>query len=323
MGAQILLASNKAVLFLLVISGQIEFWHLAVTGLINGCAVGFSLPGRLSFVAEVVPEEKFTQAYGLYYVALNTMRIGGPAVGGIVIAVSGAEGAYAIITVAQTLALVFLFFVHGRQAAPPKATTPFWKDMGSIFTLAISSPTILILMGAHLGITFFVSSSTALLPVFAKEVYGLGASGLGQFQAAIGIGGLLGALIIASLGNLERKALLLLLAGTVQGLVLMLFASMSVFYLGLIVLVSVGFAQAVYTTINSTLFQQSPPPDMRGRAMSLYMLGNALQPLGVLPVSSAADSFGVQSTVAVAASLLIVYMALVAVAFPRFRSLRS
>ncbi len=122
---------------------------------------------------------------------------------------------------------------------------------------------------------------------------------------------------------MQRKALILLIAGALQGLVLMIFCAMNNFLLGLFFIGGVGFAPALYTTLNSTLFQTSAPPDMRGRAMSLYLLGGALQPLAVVPVSLSADHFGVQPTGMVSASLLIVYIVVVGVLFPRFRTLRS
>jgi hypothetical protein len=84
----------------------------------------------------------------------------------------------------------------------------------------------------------------------------------------------------------------------------------------------VGVAQACYTTLNSTLFQLNSPADMRGRAMSLYLLGHAIQPVGVLPVGFFADLAGVQATVSVTGALLIAYMVGVAFLFPAFRKQR-
>ena len=291
--------------------------------LINGAAVGLSLPGRLAFVSEVVPEEDFVRAYGLYYVALNCMRIGGPAIGGVVIATVGAEGAYGIIAVAQMVALVFLLFVKGRLGVLAKPVTSFMQDVRSLFALMFNSSTILVLMGAQLGITFFVFSVVSLMPVFAVTVFHVDATGQGALQAASGLGGLIGSLFVAALGRTERKALLLLISGGVQALVLIGFCAVSQFELGLFFIGGVGFSQAVYTTLNSTLFQTSAPPDMRGRAMSLYLLGGALQPLAVVPVSMSADHFGVQPTGIVSAFLLIVYIVLVGLLFPRFRTMRS
>ena len=87
-------------------------------------------------------------------------------------------------------------------------------------------------------------------------------------------------------------------------------------------MVVVGVFQAAYTTLTSTLFQLNAPPEMRGRAMSLYMLSHASQPIGVLPIGFFGDLVGVQATVTVSASLLISYMLAVLFLFPGFRKQR-
>lgn len=189
-----------------------------------------------------------------------------------------------------------------------------------MFAFAWSSATIMVLLGAEMGVSLFASSVNTLLPVFADRVFNEPHGvGLATLQAASGVGGLAGSILITALGGLKRKPLMLLITGMAHGSVLILFGNIPWFGAAAVAILLVGVAQACYTTLNSTLFQLNSPANMRGRAMSLYLLGHAVQPVGVLPVGFFADLAGVQATVSVTGSLLIAYMLSVAVLFPAFR----
>ena len=320
--SQLVLAIVGGMLFLLLVTDAIEFWHLIVLSFAKGVAVGFSLPARLSFVSEVVPQEQFSRAYGLYYVALNSMRIGGPGFGGIIAGSFGVQGAYFVIAIAHLVGLVTLLFVRPQIKKEPRKPTPLSQDLMEIYYLARRTPTIMVLMGAELGLVFFAFSAINLMPMFTKTEFAVGATGLGTLLALQGVGGLLGSFATAVGGGVQRKPLMLLLAGIALGGVLILFANSPVYGAALALAVPLGFVGAAYTTYNSTLFQISAPPEMRGRAMSLYLLGQALQPVGLIPISAAADAVGFRLAVSVAGAVLIVYMTAVLVLFPTFRRQR-
>ncbi len=324
LAAQVVLASSGLLLCLLLATGLIEFWHVVALGVVRGLTTGFSLPARLSMVSEVVKEEQFLKAYGIYYVALNTMRIGGPAIAGVTIGLTGGPMlAFLLIAIAHSIGLLALLPVFSRKRAEAKRHTSIFQDIGGMFAFAFQSPTILILLGAALGVTFFATSTTPLLPIFAEEVFQAPRGvGLAMLQGSQGLGGLLGSMAIAALGGMQRKPLLLLICGTLQSAALILFANAPWLSVGVLMMVVVGVFQAAYTTLTSTLFQLNAPPEMRGRAMSLYMLSHASQPIGVLPIGFFGDLVGVQATVTVSASLLISYMLAVLFLFPGFRKQR-
>ena len=320
--SQVLLAAAAVTQSGLLLLHLTQYWHVVGLALVNGAAVGLSLPARLSFVGEVVSKDDFVPAYSLYYVANSTMRVAGPAIGGIVTAVAGVTGVYVVIAAAHVVALVLLFRVQEQTAAPAKSGSSFFQDLVRTYQFALGSPTILILMSAALGIVCFSFSSLNLMPVFAAKEFDAGAGGLGTLLAAVGVGGIVGSFLIAATGGVQRKPLLLLMAGAGEGVALMLFAALPVFWMAVVVAGTVGVGSAIYTTLNSTMFQLNAPANMRGRVMSLYMLSQALQPVGVLPVSILADSVGVRIAVITAGGLLVCFMAVVGAAFPRFRQAR-
>jgi len=321
--AQSVLALSGILMFVLLATDMIEFWHVLAIGAIRGLNQGFSMPARLSMVSEVVEEEHFLKAYGFYYIALNTMRIGGPAIAGTLIGLTGGSTlAFLIIGIAHIVGFFALLPVFSRKKAGPKEGrgTSILQDVGGMFSFAWHTPTIMVLLGAEMGITFFAMAATPLLPVFADRVFKAPHGvGLAMLQGAQGVGGLIGSMTITAFSGIKRKPLMLLCVGVCQGLSLILFSNMPVFSLAVATIGFVGFSQACYTTLNSTLFQVNAPPGMRGRAMSLYLLGNSAQPLGALPIGYFGDIIGVQAIVTITASLLIGYMVGVAFLFPAFR----
>jgi hypothetical protein len=277
-------------------------------------------------VSDVVEESKFMRAYALYYVALNTMHVIGPSVAGAIIWMTGgAAGAYLVITIAHLTGMLLLIPVRAVNEKPTTHRPSFLQGLGDTFGFALQSRAILVLIGAELGIVFFSSPASNMLPVFNARVFfpqgdsQLTAGGLAALQVAQGVGGLGGSFIVAGMAQVQRKPLMLLTAGVAQGVTLFIFASNSWFPLAVFFIGLEGITRACYTTLNSTLFQLSAPPELRGRAISLYLMGNQLRPIGILPISASADTFGIQPTFAVAGTLLVGYMLAVMVLFPAFR----
>ena len=322
MCAQGVLTLSAITLAVLVVTGVIAYWQLVALSLVTGVSVGLSLPARLAFVSELVPGDRFVRAYSLYYVANNTMRVGGPAVGGIVTAFLGIGVTFLLIAVAHGICFSLLLAARLSEAERPPQVRPILRDLAETFAFASRTPVILILMLTELGIVFFVFSSINLMPVFASAVFNAGPAGLGTLLSSVGVGGLIGSVFVAAIGGTRRKSLLLLSAGVFQGMMLFLLAGAPALQLAALAAGLVGFGNAIYVTINSTMFQLNSPPEMRGRVTSLYLLGQAFQPIGVAPLSVLADSVGIQIAVAGAGGILICFMIGISFGFPNFRRLQ-
>ena len=318
MCAQGVLTLSAIMLAVLVVTGVIAYWQLVALSLVTGVSVGLSLPARLAFVSELVPGDRFVRAYSLYYVANNTMRVGGPAVGGIVTAFLGIGVTFLLIAVAHGICLSLLLAARLSEAERPPQVRPILRDLAETFAFASRTPVILILMLTELGIVFFVFSSINLMPVFASAVFNAGPAGLGTLLSSVGVGGLIGSVFVAAIGGTRRKSLVLLYAGVFQGMMLFLLAGAPALQLAALAAGLVGFGNAIYVTINSTMFQLNSPPEMRGRVTSLYLLGQAFQPIGVAPLSVLADSVGIQIAVAGAGGILICFMIGISLGFPNF-----
>ncbi len=318
---QVGLGLNVFVLAILVSRGVVEYWHIALSALLDGTLISFALPARLAFVSEIVSKDDFLNAYALYYVALNLMSTVGPSLAGFLVAGTGVAGIFYIVGACQwALSLILVpIRVSGTVASRPKTSVK--KDIIDILSFARRTPIILILMGLQISQTFLAMPARTLLPVFAVDLLGVGAFGLGMLGAATGIGALVGSLLVTAIGDFKRKTLLLLGSGVARGASLILFASSRTFYLSLLFEASGGFASAVYMTLNSSLYQLSATEDMRGRTMSLYMIGSGLQPIGILPMSLAAEVLGAPFAVGVGGALFVMFCVAVSILWPSFRRL--
>jgi MFS family permease len=159
------------------------------------------------------------------------------------------------------------------------------------------------------------------MPKYARDVMGMDAKGLGLLVSAPGVGSLISALVLASLGDFRHKGKLLLLAGIVLGLALVAFANTQVFALVLVLLAVVGAMSNMCMVANRTLLQTNCDPSYLGRVMSAYMMMFGLTQLGTIPAGAVADSLGVSVVITVQGALFAIVLAVIWVIQPRLRKL--
>ena len=181
--------------------------------------------------------------------------------------------------------------------------------------------TLMTLMLMTIAIEIFGFSHYTLLPVFAKDVLGVGATGLGIMTAVGQVGGLLGVMILANLGNFRRKGLLVLVITTGFGLGLMAFslASHMLFFLAILAWVN-GCAMSL-DTLNRTLMQENVPNEQRGRAMGSWTLSIGVGPVGKLGVGALGEAIGAPGALLVNGAILAIVGVSAAVVLPRIRRL--
>ncbi|MBI4300790.1 MAG: MFS transporter [Chloroflexi bacterium] len=290
-------------LAILITIGVIQYWHVVIGAVLNGIVFSLNGPARTSLVADLVPEEKLTSAIAFNSTGTNLTAVAGPAVAGALIAAFGVEAAYYITSTFYLIAIVTIRGIPILAKAPIKRTV--LGDLLEGLRFVRVNGTIRLLLVWTLLVVLFGMQYQVLLPVFAVDVLHVGASGLGTLLSAVGIGGLLGSLALAFLGDFEKKTMLL--AGSCLALAagLIFFSAVHVYALTLVGLGVVGFAGITYMATNNTIVMVTAGQQMRGRVMSLNTLGFGLQPMLALPVGIMADNLGAPLTVISAASVLL------------------
>ena len=145
------------------------------------------------------------------------------------------------------------------------------------------------------------------MPAFATEVLAVGASETGLLLQSIAIGSLVGILVLASMGDFQKKAYLLLISLTVFSAFLILFAWSKWFWVSWILLLFTGVASfGIFTPVAIALIQLNSPPELRGRVLSVFQIAPAAHYLGALPLAVGANLVSWEFSVSVGALVSLV-----------------
>jgi MFS family permease len=306
---QLFLLVTAAVLGTIIVTGQLQIWHLFVFTLLTGVAWAFNMPVRQSVVPNLVPERDLMNALALNSAGFNVTRIVGPSLAGVLIAELGpAENFYL-----QALAYFCVSLTVSRLMVPEvkraSESGTVRQNLAQGAHYVWKHATLRTQMALALVPVVIALPYSTLMPIFARDILHRGPGGFGLLMAAPGLGAVIGTLTIASLSNIERKGRVLLGALFVLGLSLVAFSLSRIFAMSLVLLVLIGAAQMTYMTTNQTLLQLTIPNELRGRVMGIYMLNQGLLPLGSLLAGSMADLLSAPTAVLVmgtAVSLLAV-----------------
>lgn len=309
------------VVAVLITTGAIQLWHLIAAALVTGILFAFDMPSYLAIVPELVGERHLMNAVALNSAAMNLSRIAAPALAGVLIGFIGIAGVYYIVVASFAVFVINLLMIRTSRVVPSHPNRSIKEDLARGLGYIRHSPSILNLLGMAFIFMLFGMPYMMLLPIFAKDVLNIGASGLGILMAVVGVGALIGSLIIASLGDFKHKGLIMMSLALGFGMALVLFASSSIFYLSLLVLLPIGAAGGGYMTLNNTLLLRNTSNEMRGRVMSLYMVTFALMPIGTLPIGAIADAIGAPLAVGAGGAIVALFAILMILLRPSVRRL--
>jgi predicted MFS family arabinose efflux permease len=253
--------------------------------------------------------------------ATNLTRVIAPALGGVLVGVMGIDGVYYLIVACYVASAAFLLTMPALLTPTRDSKATVRSDLIEGLRYIRRSPVLPALLAMAIVPIAFGMPYMMLMPVFAIDVFNMGASGLGYLMAAAGIGALAGSFLVASLGDFKHKGVLLLVASASFGVFLILFANSNYFYIALFFLLGVGMANSIYMATNNTLLQINTEDRMRGRVMSLYMMTIGLLPIAVLPASAIAESLGGSIAVGVGGAILLIFTLAMTLLRPTLRRL--
>jgi MFS family permease len=307
----------------LIETDAIQVWHLYALGVAQGTVFAFNMPARQAWLPQLVGERHLMNAVALNNAGMNFTRIFGPALAGALIATPmvGLSGVYLLITLCYAVVIgsLLLITVPGLPLKRDRPTSPLADLRDGVRYVWSDGQLKMLLMLAFL-VTCLGMPYQTFLPVFAgAKVLDIGATGLGLMSAAVGIGALAGSLVVASVGQIRRPALLQLLMGMGFGVSLVLLGFAGVPVVALAVLVLVGLTANFFMSLNTTMLMTQSEPRYYGRVMSVYMLSWSAMPLASVPLGRAADVIGAPHTVAFAGLAITLIVGAVALLAPGYR----
>lgn len=304
------------VVAVLISLGVIQFWHLFAAALASGVMFALTMPARQAIVPELVPRGTLMNAIALSSGAMNVCRVLGPALAGVFIAAVGTQGAYYAAVGCTAVAAGFLALLPPTSTTGEQAKTSVFGQIIQGLRYVRGHTLVLTLLGMEAVLVLFGMPYQSLMPVFA-ELLNVEALGYGFLMAMAGVGAAVGSLVVASLGDFQRKGLLLLGFGICFGVTLLVFANAGSLSLSLFVLTLVGASSTGFMAINTTLIQMNISDEVRGRVMSVYMMTFGLSPLGTLPAGAIAEAVGAPFAVTLGGGILAGVVLTVALLRPR------
>lgn len=297
-----------ALLGVLTAAGTIRFWMIPCVAFVGGMTLSFDQPARNALVASLVRRENLMNALALQSAVFNGASIVGPALAGIALSRIGYAAnfflnAASYLPVLVVLANLKVPAVDRALQAGGGWLESFREALDHIRRDAVLPPAVLVY-----GVLLFFGPSAALvLPYFARQVIHTGPAQLGMLFSAVGVGAVCGSLVVATLGDFSRKALLVLGSTLTCAAVLAVFGLSNSLLVAAPVLFVLGGAQNAAGATTITLLQMRVPAHMRGRAMSLNtLLIMGIRPLGDFPVAALMSRLGFRTAVLLSAAVVAV-----------------
>ena len=311
---------THGVMAVLVARGALEVWHLFVAVAVLGTASSIRLPARQALLSNLVPRASLLNAVTLGSAAMTLARFIGPAIAGVLLAWRGPLVTYIAQALAHALAALLTVWLpisttvgkaEVQQSAVSRLREGFayvWRDR------AIRALLLLGLLPVLLAQPY-----RELLPVFARDVLGGGPALLGTLTAATAIGSIIAIVGLISAGDFRSKGAVLVGSIVGYGLLLTAFGFARWVPLSAFLMIGVGTAAAIQTTMAQTLVITATPDELRGRVVSIRLLDQGLAPVGMLLISALASYAGAPLTIGLCGAIC----ALIAlVALPRVPVLR-
>ena len=264
----------------LVLSGSAHLWevYLLATGL--GVVNLFDNPARQSFVSEMVGLDLLPNAVSLNSVLMNSARVIGPGIGGVLIVTVGLPTCFMVNAASYVAVLVALSRMRPDELYRKRGVPRGKGQVREGLRYAWTNPDLRSLLVSMAIVGVFAFNFTVTLPLFAKVSFH-GAAGLySAFLAAMGAGAVAGGLLTAH--RSAPTARLLAFIGVGFGLSILTVPLMPTAAAAVVFLVPMGAASIAFVATNNAMLQLRADPAMRGRVMSL----NAIAFLGSTPIGA-------------------------------------
>jgi len=295
---QILALIQAMVLALLFYEKSISVWHIAILSVVLGIINAFDMPARQSFVVDMIEKkEDLGNAIALNSSMVNSARLIGPSIAGVLISLTGEGMCFLLNAVSYIFVIGFLLMM---KMTPRKIevqdTNAFQKfKEGFSYTFGFIPIRYIILLLAL--VSLMGMPYTVLMPVFAKTILQGGSHTFGFLMGATGIGALIGAVYMASRRSAAGLEKFIPWFAAIFGLGLILFSLSTNFILSMFLLLFTGFGMLMQMTASNTILQTIVDDDKRGRVMSFYtmaFMGTA--PFGSLLAGALASKVGAPNT---------------------------
>jgi predicted MFS family arabinose efflux permease len=292
-----------SVLMVLIFTGTATPMLAFAVAIVSGLVRPSDLVMRNLLVGQTMPAEQLMGAMAISRTTADSARVAGSLAGAGLVAVLGMGHAYVAVVVLYLGSLLLTLGVSNTAVRPTIAgALPIsaWRDMREGLAYVWNQPHLRAAMylAFLVNLTAFPLTGT-LLAYVAKNIYGIGQTGLGWLAASFAFGALLGSIVLTTHGAAIRPARMMLLSGGAWFALLAVFAFMTSPVAGCALLMAAGFAQSLCMVPMAVMLLRATAPAFRGRVMGVRMLAVYGMPLGILAAGPLVARFDYAITAAI------------------------
>jgi len=292
------------VLTALVVTRQIQIWHMLALVFVAGVGQSFGGPAYQALIPGLVKREDVSKAIALNSIQFNLARVVGPQLAALAMAYMGVALCFFLNGVSFIAVVIGLYMIRATFV-PTKTEDSVMEGMRDGFRYvksqgALGQLTVLGFVSTFCGIPLMT-----LLPVFAKDVFQIGEIGYARMMSVSGVGAILGAVIYAGTHQRFRHGLLALRVQLAFAFLLGTFALSRNLWLSYAALFLGGFCLITLFASITSLVQLGTSEEMRGRVMSIFMLAfRGGMPLGNLVTGYLASQLSPSTALLIGSILL-------------------
>jgi MFS family permease len=296
--------SAMLVLLLALLTGSdvVQPWHVLSIAVVAGAVNAFNQPARQSLYPQLVDRSVMGSAVALNSSVWQGTRILAPAIAGVLIAVFGTASAFFVAAGMMLVLSIVVNLLKVNSQAPRRSSSAI-QDVGEGLRFIRTNPVFMFLISMTFFNSFFGMSYIIMMPVFAKDIIGVGAEGQGVMMMAGGVGSLLMGLWLGTRGNYDQKGFVVIGGAVMTGLSLAAFALTSEyigsFPLAVALMAVTGVFTSTYMISIMSSLQMLVPNEMRGRVMGFYGMTWNIMPLGGMFAGALAAATGAPWAVAI------------------------
>jgi MFS family permease len=290
----------------LVATDVVNRWMVLGFSFVTGCCMALASPSYLAMTYDLVGREDLANAIAMNSTQFQLSRVVGPALAGVAFRVFGLAGCFFANGLSFIAVVAALWVVKPEHNSNPAAAhsvrdrRALWRDLIEGLHYVRNRPRVSSLLLLAAVNSLFGAPYFSMVPIYARDIFQLGETGLALMMGTAGVGAFMGALLVAYLGDFTRKGWFVLGGAILFGLCIIGFALSSHLVLSLLFLFGLGFALVLSVALTNTLLQKLVTDQMRGRVMSMFILSFVgTMPIGSLLAGTASNNFGPQHTLAV------------------------
>lgn len=296
---QTLALIQALVLALLTLSGHVTVSAVLILAFLLGVINAFDMPARQSFIVALVGREDLMNAIALNSSVVNSARIVGPTLAGLLVAWLG-EGLCFLLNGMSYVAVIAGLLMMGTLN--DHVEQPAGSALASLlegFNYVSRTRPVRALLLLLAFVSLFGMPYMVLMPIFADRILHGGPRAFGVLMGAAGVGAVGGALLLAARRHVEGLRRVVAMSVATFGVMLLLFSLSRNLMLSATLVVPVGFTLMLHMSASNTLLQAMVPDHMRGRVMSFYSMSlMGMAPFGSLCAGAVATHLGTPETVA-------------------------